>query len=167
MKTIILMWNPAISSYKMDHLESDIKNLDDNDFNWSIWDYKNATCGDKFYLVRCGDGNTGIVMSGTLCSDPYEGEDWSGHGRRIFYMDMDVDFMVHPDKVPILTTSQLLEAIPGFDWRGGHAGRVLDDASAAKLDEIWTKYLRDHKDLFSYNDEKDLGAAHNFRIEIE
>ena len=167
MKTIILMWNPAISSYTMDHFEADIKNLDDNDFNWSIWDYKHAECGDKFFLVRCGDGNNGIVMAGTLSSDPYEDDDWSGHGRQTFYMDMDVDFMVHPDIVPIVTTSQLLDAIPGFDWRGGHSGRVLDEASTQKLEKIWAEYLHEHKDLFSFNDEKDLGAALNIGIEIK
>ena len=40
-KTMILMWNPAISSYKMDAFEDDLDYLTDDwetDYNWSIHD---------------------------------------------------------------------------------------------------------------------------------
>ena len=40
--TFILRWNPAISSYTMAHLDSDISEWCDgflsNDFNWSIFE---------------------------------------------------------------------------------------------------------------------------------
>ena len=58
-------------------------------YNWSVWEYEKAKCGDRFYMVRVGEGNTGVVMSGVFDSHPYEAADWSGKGRRTFYMDMD------------------------------------------------------------------------------
>ena len=44
MNTIILMWNPYFSSYKIENFESDFQMLinDDPDtwFNWSVYDYE-------------------------------------------------------------------------------------------------------------------------------
>lgn len=69
-------------------------------FNWSVWDWEHAQACDRFYLVRVGEGNTGIVMKGVLSSEPFEAEDWSGKGRQVFYMDMEPDIIINPDKAP-------------------------------------------------------------------
>ena len=81
MKTYILFWNPAISSYKLDNFQEKLGELEYNDLNWSVWEHEKASCGDRFFMVRCGEGNTGICMSGYFASDPYKGEDWSGNGK--------------------------------------------------------------------------------------
>ena len=144
-KTIILMWNPAISSYKMDAFEDDLDFLTDDwetDYNWSIHEHDKVEEGDRFYMVRCGQGNTGIVMSGTLVGEPYCDEDWAGRGRKIYYMDMEPDYMVHSDKIAHITTEQLLRELPGFDWTGGHAGRVLPAPLAEKLEVMWNAYTK-------------------------
>ena len=90
--TVILMWNPSISSYTMDRFESDLLDMSDgwapDDFNWSVWDYENARDDDRFFMVKVGPGTNRIVMSGTFSSNPYKGEDWSGKGREVYYMDM-------------------------------------------------------------------------------
>lgn len=143
-KTIILMWNPAISSYKMEAFEEELDFLDDDwytDFNWSIHEHDKAEDGDRFYMIRCGQGNTGIVMSGTLVGEPYVDEDWAGRGRKIYYMDMEPDYMVHTDKVDtFISTDQLMRELPGFDWTGGHAGRVLPAELTEKLELLWSEY---------------------------
>ena len=28
-------------------------------FNWSVWEHEKAKCGDRFFLVRVGEGKTG------------------------------------------------------------------------------------------------------------
>ena len=75
-KTYILMWNPAFSSYKLDKFREELDDLIggwDVEFNWSVWDWKDAEEGDKFFLVRVGrDGNTGVVMSGEFSSNPWQ-----------------------------------------------------------------------------------------------
>lgn len=145
-KTVILMWNPAISSVKLDDINDSISRMRTADFNWSVWDYENARQNDRFYLVRVGDGNTGIVMSGVLDSQPYESRDWSGRGRRTFYMDMDPNVILNSDTTPMLTTEVLMKAIPTFDWTGGHSGRILSETEARKLEELWSEFLENHKD---------------------
>lgn len=157
-KTIILMWNPYFSSYKMEQFEDELHHLHlgmTTDYNWSIHEHDKVEDGDRFYMVRCGQGRTGIVMSGTLVGDPYGGEDWAGRGRKIYYMDMQPDYYVHTDKVPTyVSTEYLLRELPGFDWTGGKAGRVLPAALADKLEDIWARYTQKLHDEGSIDGER-------------
>lgn len=115
-------------------------------FNWSISDYAKAKCGDRFYLVRCGEGNIGIVMSGVFDSHPYKAGDWSGRGRTVYYVDMIPNLILNPDKAPMITTEQLLKAIPTFDWTGGRSGRLLSLQEAQALESLWQKYFNENAD---------------------
>lgn len=167
MKTFILFWNPAISSYTLGRLTEDIQFGDINsDFNWSVWEHQLAHEGDRFFMVRCKnkpvpgkmnqwgkqvwepciDEHTGICMAGTFTSEPYRDADWAGRGRETYYMDMHIDVAVNPDKMPVLKTADLMEAIPDFDWKGGHSGRLIDDEKAEKVAALWDQFLREHKD---------------------
>ena len=139
--TVILMWNPAISSIKLDEHNAAIPNLFTEYFNWSVWEHDKARCGDRFFLVRCGEGKTGIVMSGVFDSHPYEAGDWSGKGRRTFYMEMVPNVILNPEAAPMLTTAELEAAIPGFQWNGGHSGRLLPMDDARKLEDMWKQFL--------------------------
>lgn len=147
MKTFILFWNPAISSYTLKRLQDDL-NEDSYVRNWSIWEHDQADCGDRFFMVRCGDGNTGICMSGLFFSKPYIGEDWSGRGRQVYYVDLMADVVLHPDTCPILNTATLQRHIPDFDWTGGHSGRLLPEKDATRLEELWKKHIDGNQEMF-------------------
>ena len=141
-KTFVLMWNPAVSSIKMEDHLNDIPNLLTAGFSWSVYDYKEAKKGDRFVMVRCGEGKTGIVMSGIFDSNPYQAGDWSGKGRKVFYMEMKPNFIADPERLEnLITTEELQEAIPSFDWQGGHSGRLLSEEQARKLEAILAAYL--------------------------
>ena len=150
--TFILMWNPSISSYTMDRFEEDLRDMADGfmpiDFNWSVWDHEQARDGDRFFMVKVGPGTNGIMMSGTFFSDPYQGEDWSGIGRTVFYMDMEIDEMIHPDRCPILTSERLAEEVPDFEWKGGHSGRILTEEQAEKVAILWNQFLKENSFIF-------------------
>ena len=152
-RVFVLMWNPAISSYTMERFENDLQEMVEwgespDDFDWSVWEWEKAHEGDHFFMVRVGEGNTGIVMAGTFTSDPYEGEDWSGRGRKTYYMQMELDAMIHPDRSPIITTEQLMKEIPEFDWTKGHSGQLLDIDTGAKLATMWRSYINENKAIF-------------------
>lgn len=148
MKTYILFWNPAISSYKLDNFQKEMEDLGNADMNWSVWEHEKACAGDRFFMVRCGSGKTGICMSGYFSSNPYKGEDWSGRGRVTYYMNLEPDYMINPDYLPILSTLDLVRDVPGFDWNGGHSGRLIDAKLADKLEAIWKKFTDDHAEMF-------------------
>ena len=144
--TFILTWNPAFSSAKLDAHNEDVGQMLTQYFNWSVWDYEKARYGDRFYLVRCGQGNTGVVMSGVFVSNPYQSGDWSGRGRVTYYMDMYPNVILNPDMAPMITTLQLQKAIPSFDWTGGRSGRVLNPEEAKKMELLWADYIKENSD---------------------
>ena len=156
--TVILKWNPAVSSYNL------IRFLDDivqevHESDWSIWEHERVRSGDTFYMLKVGNGQTGIVMRGKIVSDPVPDEDWSGRGRKTFYCDYDAEIMINPDAFRLLGSDALRDNIPGFDWTGGHAGVVLDGRSAAVLDTMWNAYLRDN--LAEFGSRLELMARRN------
>jgi len=135
--TFLLRWNPAISSFKMEHYKDASTRFPDGfSYNWSVYEYENAHKGDRFYMLRVGEGNTGIVFRGTFTSEPYEGDDWAGKGKKRYYMDMNCFDAAAPDTVHI-TTEELAQAITDIDWEKGHSGQLLTDEQADKLDELW------------------------------
>lgn len=146
--TVILKWNPAVSSYNMVRFLTDIvQEADESD--WSIWDHEHVRRGDVFYMVKVGSGQTGIVMRGKITSDPEAGEDWSGRGRRTYYCDYRAEIMISPDTFKLLSTGELQDNIPDFEWEGGHAGVILPPESAAVLEKMWDAYLQENAEEFS------------------
>lgn len=140
------MWNPAFSSYTWERFKTDQEDMCDHEWgpgvgNWNVWEHDKVEGGDRFFMVKVGEGKTGIVMAGYFDSMPYEDEDWSGRGRQTFYVDLDICEQLDADKVDIITTETLQAKLPNFDWTGGHSGRVLDAESAEKLELMWLKYF--------------------------
>lgn len=148
MNTVILMWNPAISSVNMEDYKKGMRDCLEHYYNWSVWDHEYSRACDRFYLVRVGEGNTGIVMKGVLSSEPFRAEDWSGRGREVYYMDMEPDIIINPDAAPIITTKELEENLPGFVWDGGHAGRILEPKLADMLEDMWHLYIEKNEAMF-------------------
>lgn len=144
--TFILRWNPAISSIKLDEHNNQIENMLTEYFNWSVWEHEKAKCGDRFFLVKVGEGNTGIVMSGVFTSHPYEANDWSGQRRKTFYMDMEPNVILNPNKAPMITIEQLSKEIPTFNWAKGPSGVLLAKEDAQKLEKMWQQYIIENQD---------------------
>ena len=149
-KTFIMRWNTDISNHTMVDFEDSLEKFDDEGlyYDWSIWDFKKAHVGDKFYMIRTGKGVNGVVMKGTLTDAPYVDEDWSGKGRKVYYVRMALSHIIHPDKASlVLTTDALSAAIPGFNWNEGHSGEMLTDEEAILLDGLWEEYMKRLREL--------------------
>ena len=145
--TVIFKWNPAISSCSMHQFLEEILD-EDGRGDWSVHDYERIHAGDIFYMLKVGKGQTGIVKRGGITTDPVTDEDWSRQGRVTYYCDYEAEIMINPDTFSLLTSEQLQEAIPDFDWFGGHSGVVLNEDQAAKLETLWHKYLMSMIDEF-------------------
>lgn len=150
MATYILFWNPAISSFTMEDFQTSFEGDGDVD-NWSFYEHKDVERGDTFYMVRCGEGKTGIVMYGEILSKCFEDEDWSPKNRKhIFYASLDEDISINPETAEVMLTPEFLtEKLPDFNWFGGHSGRRLTDEYAKKLDEIWLDYIDSNPQMFA------------------
>lgn len=120
-KTYLLRWNPAISSFKMEAYKDALSTYPDGfGMDWSIYEWEDAKKGDRYYMLRVGEGNTGIVFYGEFTSDPYQGGDWAGKGKVRHYVDITCDDALDPELRPYATIEDLEEAIPEIDWRKGH-----------------------------------------------
>lgn len=143
MSTVILMWNPAISSFKESHFEEFVRQPS-LELNWSIREHDKVSVGDTFYLLRVGVPPTGVVIKGVVDSLPFRDEDWSGRGRETYYCWLAHEAIVNPYCVNVLTTSQLQLAMPDFKWDGGSSGRMLPPAYEGILEDLWDKYLSEN-----------------------
>ncbi|MCM1225272.1 MAG: hypothetical protein NC548_63565 [Lachnospiraceae bacterium] len=166
MNIVILKWNPSFSSYTMTRFLNDLEkcalaNKDDADMNWSIWNYEHAHEGDAFFMLKVGYGQTGIVAKGVLASNPYSGEDWAWRDRPTRYCDLVFDTMINPDAFPLLDSSTLSQAIPDFDWKGGHSGVVLTEAQAASFISLWNEYMERQADYFAKASDQNLFLAYS------
>ena len=150
--TFILKWNPAISSYTMERLDNDMAewadNWWDNDFDWSVYEWQKAHEGDRFFMVRVGEGNTGVFAAGRFTSEPYKSEDWSGKGREVYYMKMEFEAVFHPERTAIISTEELEHELPHLDWQKGHSGQMLNIDDAVKLELMWRDFVGQNKTIF-------------------
>lgn len=105
--------------------------------NWSVWEHEKVKAGDRFFMLRVGEGKTGIVAYGDLDSESIEGEDWSGRGRQTFYVWLYPYVIMPLNSELIIPTATLQEAIPNFDWAGGHSGMYLNTRQEEQLMSLW------------------------------
>ena len=160
MKTFLLYWNPFFSSYTPERFQNDFrfpegKNVltDEDDwdrspsfFNWSVVEHEKARKGDRFIFIRVGyEKPTGMVGVGTFTSDPYIDRDWSGQGRKVYYLDMRWESVVNPASDSILKTAALAEAIPEIDWTRGRSGVEIAPEIADKIETLWQQHLESIK----------------------
>ena len=172
--TFLLRWNPAISSYTMARLDNDMQEWADgywaDDFDWSVYEWQKAHIGDRFFMVRVGEGNTGIFAAGRFTSNPTEGEDWAGNGRQIYYMQMEFEAVFHPERAEIITTEELERELPNINWHKGHSGELVDNETADKLELMWRDHIGRNKTIYlpravkngDYDSRSDIDKAIEF-----
>lgn len=136
-KTYVLMWNPEISSVRMEDFRKMVGEMRTLRMNWSINEHEEARIGDRFYLVCCGGKHQGMVASGVLNSNPYRGEDWSGKGREVWYVDLTPNVMIDPYSDEAVSLDELTITMPDFNWHGGHSGRLLSEEYAKSVNTLW------------------------------
>lgn len=125
MKTYILQWTPEDSPYKEEDFLDDICALEFGDFSWAFPDPTPARSGDNFYMVKGGDGPSGIVMKGFFTSDPYP-------DGGSFLMRMRPTFMVSP--------RHPLGLLSDFPWSGAPSGMELPWPCSLELARMWEEY---------------------------
>ncbi len=150
--TFILKWNPAISSYTMERLDDDMLEWAEgywaDDFDWSVYEWQKAHKGDRFFMVRVGEGRTGVFAAGRFTSEPFKGEDWAGKGREVYYMQMEFEAVFHPERSEIISTEMLERELPHLDWQKGHSGQMLEAEDAVRLELMWRDWVGSNKSLY-------------------
>ena len=141
-KDFLLRWNPTISSMTLDKYQKALSEFPDGFcMDWSIYDWKQAHEGDRFFMLRTGDENAGIIFRGVFVSEPYKDEDWAGTSKRKHYISIDCYDAVPADKKPMLGVETLERHIPEINWRSGHSGELLSPDVVMKLVNLYTEVV--------------------------
>lgn len=141
-RTFVMRWNPEASSYKVSDFEYAMEDFGQHDiyFDWTVFDYQDVRVGDRFFMLKVGTGNTGIVMSGIIVGLPYKSEEYSRRNEGVHYVRMIPEYMVHPNKTSIVTIQYIDRMLPGVNWNEGSSGVLLTEEQASTFEKIWHNY---------------------------
>ncbi len=79
----MLFWNPADSNYTSEEYAQNRNEYGKRwQMSWSITWPDEVQVGDRYYMVRLGEGRTGIVWRGTVNGNPVKDRDWTDRRRK-------------------------------------------------------------------------------------
>ena len=172
MTTYLIKWNPK-NGWKTPHhprtLEQDVENVRRKgfiDLTWSCGNTKKIQKGDRIFMLRTGVSPRGIMASGIVTKEPYEGSHWdiSRLGDTALYIGVRFDALFDPEYDGILETEQLkAKHLTNFTWHTPPGGLSFSAPAAAELEAAWSAFLTGQKHRGSSSPDKE-GAKPSFQI---
>lgn len=145
----VLFWNPTNSNYTIEDYCKDREQYGQRfRMSWSITCPDDVQEGDKYYMVRLGDGRTGIVWHGTFYGKPFKDKDWKDKRRKLWFMPINVEDAVKPDARSLVTLEEMKREAPDADWEHMECGQQITPELADRFDEL-TRMNR-YKESHSY-----------------
>ena len=143
MNTFLFTWNPKKWAWKT--LDADVarckakKYFDDR---WSCGVTKRIMPGDRAFLMKLGNEQPiGIMASGSVLTEPVEGDHYSDPTKTAWYVDLRYDVLLHPENEELLSKSYLQEIISNVRWTPQASGMSIPPDEAAMLEGLWTSHL--------------------------
>jgi len=162
----ILRWNPSISSfsrerfeYYFSHYKKNLPLAPNDQFDWSVWNWREVMHRDLFVMMQVGQKVNGIVWGGFLGGYPYQYEKEDGTLTKSRFFETTVQYMHRIENTGLMAADRLIEAVPEVDWLHGHSGELISVESAEKLGLFMVKEMKDaeeNDDVFfdSYNQKR-------------
>lgn len=136
-RLFLMRWNPQISSFKAERFPEGMRRLRRGEptyMDWNAWDWRDIREGDWALWVRVGCGaEDGIVGIWRLTGEVEEATSWRGDGSLLHYAWGRIVMMQEPSATGILGAASLEKAFPEINWRGGHAGVLVESGLAERL----------------------------------
>jgi len=134
-----LTWNPRVYAWR--DLRRDIALLRRRgalETDWSVARSRQARKGDRVFLLRQGVEPRGIVGSGWLTTDWYEGPGWRRAGVPCNYVDLRFDALLDAEREPILPREALGHGkLAAMYWDTQVSGTRIPPQVARELERIW------------------------------
>jgi 5-methylcytosine-specific restriction protein A len=102
----LLKWNPE--NWPQERFREYFEKFERGEsLSWSCGNTKKIQPGDRFYLIKNGKGDRGIIGSGVVLSAPYESKHYdeakAKDGQDALFVDVEFDYLVKPDgTIPVL-----------------------------------------------------------------
>lgn len=143
MNTFLFTWNPK--RWDWISLEADVASYKARgyfDYRWSCGVTRKIAPGDRAFLIKLGSVEpTGIIATGYLLTEPFEGEHYSDPTKTAWYVDLRYDILLHPAKEKLLSKSDLQVKIPSILWTPQASGMTIPPDEAALLEDLWSVHL--------------------------
>lgn len=106
--------------------------------------------GDRVFLLRQGTDGRGIVASGTVRSEIYQGVHHSDPTRDGNYVDVDWDVVLAPSEA--LPIEELKAQVPiGHNWEPQGSGTVLPGPALGEVERLWLDHLGARQKAWTQN----------------
>jgi 5-methylcytosine-specific restriction protein A len=146
MATYLFTWNPA--RWDWTYLQDSIAEVRENGYcseSWSCGVTKKIRTDDRAFLMKLGVEPRGIIASGWVTSDVYEGRHWDrdkkAKSKTALYVDVDWDTLLDPE-IDIFPRVWLDSgAYSRMHWEPQASGVRIPDEIAAQLEKDWAKFL--------------------------
>jgi len=142
MTAILGGWNPARWTWHgLEHLRAATARGETVPLDWGVSRRRHGVGpGDRFYVLRQGAGQRGLVASGTVTSETYEDAHWDGTpGRTIRYVDVVLDRVLDP--FDVLPVELLQELCPRTNWSPQSSGTSVHPADEERVEQLWQEHL--------------------------
>ncbi len=147
MATYLFTWNPERWSW--DDLQDCISQIQEDGYcneGWSSGNTKKIKSGDRAFLMKLGAKPRGIMASGWVKSDVYEGSHWDNEKRKkgepALYVDIDWDTILDPEQSIFPRELLDTEFYSKMHWEPQASGTTIPDDVAEKLEKDWAKFLK-------------------------
>jgi hypothetical protein len=150
--THIIRWNSAQSRlFTMQDFELQMRKFDFrlNIFPFSTKRWQNIHAGDTVYMVHEGEGQTGIVMRGTVHKEPHSFETLCPAESDSRIIAIHIDQIMHPEKAVLPNCKGLEERWGQEEWKGWQNLITVDKQTAEELDQLFHHYLLANKEQFA------------------
>lgn len=144
MTTYLLTWNPR--RFQWDELADDIAHVREVgplSGTWSCGNTRRIQPGDRFFLICLGQDKRGIIGSGVILSQPFDGPHWdvdrAAQGDTSLFVEIsfetlrDIESEIYLD-YEILRNDPLLSSM---HWSPQASGIRIPDDVAADLERRW------------------------------
>lgn len=146
-KTFLLTWDPSrISSGSLREHIAEFEQIGSTVMNWSVG-RKGIKQGDLVFMMRHGDDRPGLVGSGYVISDTWDGKHWDPKRPEwtASYADIQWSYL---SELPLITLSELSKKFGQADlWTKNGSGHPIPDETADRLGRLWASRTRKKPDI--------------------
>ncbi|MGW5924268.1 hypothetical protein ACWFPY_35205 [Nocardia fluminea] len=140
-RAFLLTWNPTEYEWNR-YRDAVVETAAGREFE-EAWSTGNriggAEMGDRVFLLRQGDFGRGIVGAGTVRSDIWSGDHYSGDGGAANYVDVVWEHVV--DVEDLLPKTTLQREIPEYGWTPQASGNEVPTDIVGALESLWSEHI--------------------------
>ena len=107
--------------------------------------HKDITTGDRVFLLKQGQGQTGIMAAGRVTSEPFFDDHWNERARvgaQARYVHVEFERILNPFTERLLSVADRKGHLATLYFHTRFSGRHILDDAAEELERLWSQHLK-------------------------